>query len=284
MNGETENTGTETANQENDRGERQRSTISFPYMGLSEAMEMAAAIYNNVAGGDCDDDQLAAWLGLSPKSSGYRVRLTAARMFGVLETVSTGTHRLSELGLEVVDDNRAPAAKVTAFLNVELYKVIFDKWRGRQLPPAAALEREMVTLGVAEKQKDKARQVFERSASTAGFFEHGRDRLVRPGIAPSSEDHADRSQEDNIIGGGDAAEGRGGGGDHGLPPKIDPIIAGLIARLPESGTIWSKDERKLWLQILENSFELVYKEKIEELPSPDRFYPDDRRDDQTRDM
>jgi hypothetical protein len=49
--------------------------------------------------------------------------------------------------------------------------------------PAASLEREIVELGVAEKQKDKARQVFERSADQAGFFEHGPNRLVMPGIA-----------------------------------------------------------------------------------------------------
>ena len=41
------------------------------------------------------------------------------------------------------------------------------------MPPAAALEREMVELGVSPKQKDKARQVFERSAEQAGFFATG---------------------------------------------------------------------------------------------------------------
>lgn len=34
----------------------------------------------------------------------------------------------------------------------------------------AGLEAEMVRLGFAEKQKDKARQVFQRSAMQASFF------------------------------------------------------------------------------------------------------------------
>jgi len=51
------------------------------------------------------------------------------------------------------------------------------------LPPSAAFERDIVGLGVAEKQKDKARQVFERSASQAGFFEAGKSKLVMPAVA-----------------------------------------------------------------------------------------------------
>ena len=45
-----------------------------------------------------------------------------------------------------------------------------------------ALERETAQLGVAVKQTDKARQVFERSARQASFFGAGPDRLVRPRV------------------------------------------------------------------------------------------------------
>lgn len=103
-------------------------------------------------------------------------------MFGVLEGEGS-RHRLSQLGHAIVDPNRAREARARAFLTVPLYRAIFDGHRGGVIPPAAALEREMVGLGVAEKQKDRARQVFERSADQAGYFEHGRNRLVMPGIA-----------------------------------------------------------------------------------------------------
>ena len=43
-----------------------------------------------------------------------------------------------------------------------------------------------------------------------------------------------------------------------MPPDIDPIIMGLIRRLPKSGKRWPANERKLWLGILENTFQLVY--------------------------
>jgi hypothetical protein len=59
-----------------------------------------------------------------------------------------------------------------------------------------------------------------------------------------------------------------GGGDDGDPPKIDPIIAGLLARLPKSGDVWPAADRKLWLQLLEGSFGLIYKDKTNEPAKP----------------
>jgi hypothetical protein len=53
------------------------------------------------------------------------------------------------------------------------------------------------------------------------------------------------------------------GSDDGTPPDIDPIIRGLLMRLPKSGSVWPEDERKLWLQLLEGSFKLIYNDKGE---------------------
>jgi hypothetical protein len=33
-----------------------------------------------------------------------------------------------------------------------------------------------------------------------------------------------------------------------------------LKRLPKSGGVWPENERKLWLQLLEGSFKLIYKE------------------------
>jgi hypothetical protein len=42
--------------------------------------------------------------------------------------------------------------------------------------------------------------------------------------------------------------------------KIDPIIAGLLHRLPRQGATWPEAERKLWLGLMEQSFKLIYRE------------------------
>jgi hypothetical protein len=39
---------------------------------------------------------------------------------------------------------------------------------------------------------------------------------------------------------------------------LDPIIDALIDHLPAPGDYWSKEDRKLWLQMIELSFNLIY--------------------------
>ncbi len=58
----------------------------------------------------------------------------------------------------------------------------------------------------------------------------------------------------------DQAKKQGDGSGSGEQPPIDPIIAGLLKRLPKSGADWPKAQRKLWLQLLEGSFELIYED------------------------
>jgi hypothetical protein len=248
---------------EGDGDARQRSTIGFPYNNLDDAIEVAQAIHANVGTGDCDDSQLSAWMKLSPKSSGYRVQVSASRMFGLIEGGAAG-YKLSALGRMIVDPQRQREARVKSFLTVPLYKAVFEKYKGGVMPPPAALERDIVGLGVAEKQKERARQVLERSAEQAGFFAHGRDRLVMPGIAaapdvpptpPAGDTGNGKENEEGKPGGGS------GGGDGERP--VDPIIKGLLARLPPTGHVWPDADRKLWLQLLEGSFKLIYKDKDE---------------------
>jgi hypothetical protein len=135
------------------------------------------------------------------------------------------------------------AAKAQAFLKVPLYKAIFEKYKGGVLPPTAALEREIVALGVSEKQKERARQVFERSADQAGFFEHGKNRLVMPGVGTAGH----RKPNEHKSGG--SGSGGGGGGD--------ALIQALIDKLPASGP-WSADDRVNWLKMLVMGFQVAY--------------------------
>ena len=42
---------------------------------------------------------------------------------------------------------------------------------------------------------------------------------------------------------------------------IDPIIRGLLTHLPPAGSVWPAEDRKLWLELLERSFRIVFKDK-----------------------
>lgn len=231
---------------------RQRSTIAFPYMDLDSAVELADAIHAHVGHGDCDDHQLAAWSNQSAKSSKFRVQVYAARTFGILEADS-GKHKLTELGRAIVDPKQARSARVRSFLNVPLFKTIFDNHRSGVLPPTAALEREIVQLGVSEKQKSRARVVFEKAAEQAGFFEHGKNRLVMPGVTLGVTP-PNKEKEKN----GDLHRDRNGGGSggSGAGPE-DALIQALIQKLPQSGP-WGADERVSWLKLLTMAFQIAY--------------------------
>lgn len=269
MNGDVLMTGENTASDEaktiqTEAGgdARDRSTIGFPYNNLNDAIEVAQAIHDNVGTGDCDASQLSAWMRVSPKSSGFRTQLSAARMFGVIEAGGSN-FRLSVLGRMIVDPQRAREARARAFLNVPLYNSVHEKYKGGVLPPAAAFERDIVGLGVAEKQTGRARQVFERSAEQAGFFEHGKNRLVMPGIASRNAETETPEQEredDGVSKGGGGGNGGGGsGGD--LLTGIDPIIGGLLKRLPKSGDKWPKNQREKWLKLLSGAIDLIYEDE-----------------------
>ena len=238
-------------------GRRERSTIEFPYGDLDSAMGLPQKVYER--GGDsCQLAELAAALGHSPSGGAFRSRLSAARTFGLLSHERGQVH-LTPLGRRIADPEQERDAKAEAFLSVALYRKIYDKYLGYQLPPTTGLERQMVEFGVAPKQADKARQAFLRSAQQAGFFETGSDRLVKPAsTGPSTRPISQTSKQ---------------AADETRPEEktdLDPVIAGLIDKLPKPGSIWPIEQRKLWLLILENSFQLVYKES----PSIEKYTND----------
>ena len=184
---EAESKKVEPLNPEPEKRAVERSTIEFPYLDMQNAFEVADGVHK-VGGSGCDWDQLAAHFKQAAQGGGFRMRLITAKLFGLV-TYDRGRVSLTHLGLRAADHQQMKAAKVEAFLNVPLYKAVYEKFRGGMLPPTAGLEREMVGMGVAKKQADKARQSFHRSAKFAGFYEFGVDRLVAPSVngAPSSQ-------------------------------------------------------------------------------------------------
>jgi hypothetical protein len=228
---------------------RGSSTIEFPYLDEENSVEIAVAVHE-VGGSGCQWDQLAAHLKHAAQGGGFRQRMICAKQFGMV-TYDRGKVSLTSLGLRVVDPQQQRAAKVEAFLQVPLYKAIYEKFRGGTLPPIAGLEREMAALGVAPKQADKARQAFQRSAKYAGFFEFGADRLVPPANGSSAlTADAGKPQPDKPRGGG------GGGGDIGL--NLDPLLIALLQKIPAQGEEWPKDRRLRWFRTFAMNVSQVY--------------------------
>ncbi len=234
------------------RQERERSTIEFPYGDLDSAVRVVQGVHK-VGGTSCADVQLAAELDVSHTGGAFRVLLRTTKVFGLV-TYGQGSIRLTDLGSRVADPTQEAAAKIGAFLAVPLYKALYDKYKGVALPPHLALESEMATLGVAKKSTNKARQPFQRSAKQAGFFASGQDRLVsphtgngKPDSDPNQRKHDERDRNDRQRGGGN-----GGGGER------HDLIEGLIKKLPPESSAWATRDRYKWLQAANTIFDLIY--------------------------
>lgn len=151
-----------------DDAKREQSGIAFPYQDLDTAIAVARDI-QQIGGQSCETEQLAGLWKVAGTGGAFRGRYAPGRTFGLLN-VEKGRFTLTPLGMRIVDRTQEAAARVDAFLHVALYKAIYEKYRNYQLPGPPALEGEIVKLGVAQKQKGTARQVFLRSARQAGFL------------------------------------------------------------------------------------------------------------------
>ena len=224
---------------------RGRSTIAFPYFALEDAVTVATAVHSQY-GGRCDLDQLAAAIGQKPTSGGFRLKVSASRIFGLI-TSAGQTVSVTDLGSHAVSEK---PARTTAFLNVPLYQALFDRFRGRTLPNDKGLEAAIRDLGVSEKQIVTARQVFQRSADYAGFFAHGRDKLVMPpaGTINNAESRGAEPTRDRAF-----------VDDNGTPEvRMHPLIVGMLGALPKPGEEFPEDDRELWLEAAKVNLQLIY--------------------------
>lgn len=226
-----------------------RSEIGFPYADLERAVEIATVLHSKTGMSSCDIDELAGWMNQSATGGTFRTRIAATKMFGLID-YAQGKATLTQLGRDALDGSGGErAARVEAFLNVELFRAMYEQNKAAVLPPPAALERQVVQLGVSANQKERARQTFMKSATYAGFIDQSSGRFIKPGVgnrAPQAEPVASAESEDRSNGGG------------GGPTGLHPFVQGLLRELPPAGQPWAEAKRKLWLDTAASIFKMIY--------------------------
>jgi hypothetical protein len=240
--------------------ERGRSSIEFTYSGLDDSEELVGTI-RALGGTGCSLEALAAKLNQSSTGGGFRLKVYSARTFGLCD-ITRGQVDLTDLGLRIIDPSHSKAARVEAFLNVPLYRQMYEQLKGQQLPPMAAIDRMMLNAGVAPKQKERARQVFIRSAKFAGFFDIHADRLVKPEV----RDHTQKASSAETAKASDKTAAPpplprvfyGGGGDGG--DGIHPAILGLLRGLPPEGTEMTAKRREQLIAAFSSAIAYIYPE------------------------
>jgi hypothetical protein len=238
---------------------REVSTIGFPYSDLEDAIKIIRTMHSVGGGVPMERDQVSAALNSSGGSLANR--LSAAKQFGLLDS-GQGKWSLTPLAYAMLDEQTERAAKAEAFLSVELYKRTYEEYRGKTLPGNLGLEHAFTTFGVTAKQKEKARQTFERSARTAGFFPNGsEDRLVQPVLGapiktpepapPADEADAPRQESFSAV-----AHRALGISKVAQPPSF---MGWLLDELPEPKSEWPTEDQANWLQAVAQAFRVVYR-------------------------
>jgi len=231
---------------------RPKSTIRFPYVGLDEVASICETMLNTYSG-RCSVVQLASALNQTARSGAFRVKVTAAKTFGVV-TGRGETLVLTKLGSALVDPLTRRRAAVEAFLNVPLYRAIFEaaSQRSGMMPDnIRAIEQEVVRLGVVEGQAETARLAFARSARYAGFYEHGKGRLIMPALGAESESAVAPPQ---------LVEPDSAPHDEEVLQGKPAILVEIFKRLPDEGQEWTREDRYRWGTALSAMLDLIYPE------------------------
>lgn len=230
-----------------DEAKRFRSELTFPYADLESCVEVAQTLHDR-AGTSCEQTELAAYMNQSATGGTFRTRISAAKMFGLIDT-GQGRATITELGRDALAGSpRERAARVQAFLNPELFNRMYEQNKGHTLPPPAAVERQMEQMGISPKQKERARQTFVKSATYAGFIDQATGRFVKPGIlvgeGPPKDDKPPRE--------------KGGNDGDGTGLNLDPLLIELLKKIPETEKGWPAAQRLRWFRTFAMNVSQIY--------------------------
>lgn len=209
----------------------------FPPYDLSACLEVPRVLYVK-GGGKATPDQMAAYLGYKGTNNGaYLTKIGAARLFGLIAKVGHVFEPtpLAHQILSPVYAHDAKKALVDAFMNVELFRKIYEEFRGRELPPEIGMKNALRNIyGVSPNRVSEAYRALMDSAETAGFFETksgAKTHLILPLVQPTPSVPMTPTNpvgEGSLDGSGGDEGGGGGAGGGGMPPQKPPSPAASI--------------------------------------------------------
>lgn len=252
--------------------QRPRAAAAYAYNDLDDSLAVAFKI-QEMQGGSCTADQLAQWLGYkSTKSGTFQARISSAKQFGFVEASGGGFH-VTERAISIMSPvmpEDAVAAKADAFVAVDLFGKIYDKYKGSTIPPRVGMRNLLInTYNISAESVDKAIRVMFDSAKQAGLFSGGDEtRLVRPGMRPSQSaastpapapaapvaSHSPPPASERS----EMPRHFGGGSGEGPPPGVHSAIVGLLRELPPAGSQWPKKAKDRFVKAFLATLDFVY--------------------------
>jgi hypothetical protein len=251
-----------------------KSGVSVPYYNLKQCEAVARTIHEQ-GGGACSREQLATLLKYSgTNNGGFLTKVSAAKAFGLVEE-SGATLRITSRAkaiLSPVMPADAEQARIDAFLSIDFFKTIYERFKGTTLPQEAGLKNLLQnTYSIIPTRVVPSLTILQDSAEHAGFFKAtgNRSKMVYPLMAGSqgetSQPQNDQAAKDDSQSNDDSGSkqrGKGGGDDGGNDnkPPIPAALLGLITQLPPVGTILLPKRRAALSAAFKSAIDFLYPE------------------------
>lgn len=149
---------------------------SFPFIGLTKALDRARAVYSNARRHEVRIGDLASSWGIGAKSSGTAQTLAALLAYGLLEDQGSGEGRkfkVTDLAFKALEDQRPgarEAALAEAALKPKLIAEYVDKWRGGRPADGICISELRIDRSFTEDGAKLFLKVFD---DTVGFTKAG---------------------------------------------------------------------------------------------------------------
>ncbi len=159
------------------RKARQRSVFLFPAYDFNTALDIARRVEES-GGGSLTEETLAINLGLSAKSSGFRLKSLAARQFQLISKQGNTltTTPVAKAIFKPTSDGDADRGYREAFLSIPLFQAVSERYQGHPLPDSQTLrnvlERE---FHVEHSRVQQAERMLLDSARYAQLLHHTND-------------------------------------------------------------------------------------------------------------
>ena len=233
------------------RKARQRSVYLFPAYGFTTALDIARRVEES-GGGTLTEETLAVNMGLSVKSSGFRLKSLAARQFQLIskqgETLTTTP--VAKAIFKPTSNEDAQRGYRQSFLSIPLFQAVSERYRGQRLPDSQTfrnvLERE---FHVEHSRVQQAERMLLDSARDAQLLAHRGDGtylVVSEGAGGALDELGDPGP-----GAIDAPVPLAGDNSHSAfhPPGPSAPTNTISFTLDEIGQLEEKDFEKVWRAI-----------------------------------
>ena len=174
------------------RKARQRSVYLFPAYGFTTALDIARRVEES-GGGTLTEETLAVNMGLSVKSSGFRLKSLAARQFQLVSKQGEilTTTPIAKAIFKPTGPEDSQRGYRQSFLSIPLFQAVAERYRGQRLPDSQTLrnvlEREFY---VEHPRVQQAERMLLDSARDAHLLKHRGDGtyLVLSEVASGGEE------------------------------------------------------------------------------------------------